>query len=98
MLTDVSPAFPNTRMQAYYNENDILRGYYIYPVDGCVLHTKNFDKCVIDEETMEETGDILIGYTRSSVMVGYNYDFKTNPFNIYAVPETELPDDGIEIM
>lgn len=95
MYVDVTPVFENTTMQEYYNSANVLRGYRIYPCEGYVLHTNSYDTPVIDEETMEETGEILLGYTRGDIMVGYNYNFETNPFEIYAVLESEVPAEQI---
>ena len=94
MTVDVTPVFENTTMQAYYNSSNVLRGYYISPCEGYVLHTSNYDTPVFDEEG-NETGEIALGYTRGTISIGYNYNFETNPFNIYAVLESEVPADQI---
>lgn len=92
---EVDPYFENTTMQACYNENNVLRVYKISPTEGYVLHIKGYDTPVIDEETMKETGEIRLGYTSSFTTVGYNYNFETNPSEIYAVLESSVPADQI---
>lgn len=95
MTVDVTPVYENTTMQAYYNSENVLRGYDIRPCEGYVLHSSGLDFPEVDEETMTETGTILLGYTRGLVTVGYNYDFEANPRNIFAVLESEVPADQI---
>ena len=89
MLIDVTPYFENTTMQESYNSSNKLIGYCIYPCEGYVLHTSSYDEPVIDEETGKETGEIILGYIDSYVMLTRNYDFEANPLNIYAVLESE---------
>lgn len=95
MLVDVTPVYENTTMQAYYNNENVLRAYYISPCEGYVLHSTSLDFPEFDEETMTETGVILEGYTRSVSTVPYNYDFEANPKQIYAKLESEVPADQI---
>lgn len=92
---DVTPYYDNTTMQAYYNNNNVLTAYYIRPIEGYVLHDNQFDTHVIDENTLEETGEIILGYTRAVISVGYNYDFEANPRELYAVPESSISGDQI---
>lgn len=92
---DVESRFENTTMQAYYNGNNELRAYFITPNEGYVIHTNSYDTPVLDEETGEETGETLLGYTTGTISVGYNYNFEENPFEIYAVLRTEVPEDQI---
>lgn len=84
MTIDVTPIFENTTMQAYYNSENVLRGYDIRPCEGYVLHSKKRDYPEVDEETMMETGRIKKGYTDGLISVGFNYDFEVNPDEIYA--------------
>lgn len=92
---EMEPYFENTTMLAYYNNSNELRAYRITPKEGYVLHTKNFDIPVIDEETGEETGATIPGYTPATISVGYNYNFEENPFEIYAVLRSEVPENQI---
>lgn len=94
---DVTPIYENTTMQAYYNNSNVLRSYYIAPIEGYVLHHTSYDTEVIDEATGEPTGEIILGYIPypASVTVGYNYDFEANPKQIYAVPADTVPENQI---
>ena len=71
MSSNVS--IPNTDIVA----NNAGTHYYITPNSGYVLHDKNYDYPIYDEETLEETGTVL-GYRRTTASVGIaNYDFTT---------------------
>lgn len=93
----VTPIFENTTMNAYYNSSNVLRSYFIAPIEGYVLHDTNLDQPVFDEETGEETGKIMLGYISypASLTVMYNYDFTANPRQIYAVPANTVPENQI---
>ena len=96
MYVDVTPYYENTRQQAYYNNTtNELRFYEIAPVDGYVLHDQTLDTPEFDEELMEETGNILPGYTPGSITVPHNYNFEANPRQIYAVLRTTVPENQI---
>lgn len=94
MLRDVTPYFENTTMQAYYNNDGMLLSYRIHAADGYVIHDKETDAPILDPDTLEETGEIMLGYCYQ-LSVGFNYDFEANPREIYAVPENEVPADSI---
>ena len=82
---DTTPIIPNTTMQmSTYT-------YFIAPAEGYVLHDsrKDWTDIVDGEEVLIE------GYTRYGGTVPLNYDFEANPFNIYAVLESEVPADQI---
>lgn len=93
----VTPIYENTTMKAYYNSSNVLRSYFIAPIEGYVLHDNSYDSEVIDPETLEPTGEILKGYIPypASVTVGYNYDFTANQREIYAVPADTVPENQI---
>lgn len=93
----VTPVYENTTMEAYYNSSNVLRSYYITPIEGYVLHSTGYDTEVFDEETGEPTGEIIPGYIPypAYVSVGYNYDFDANPRQIYAVPQDTVPENQI---
>lgn len=81
---DTTPIIPNTTMQmSTYT-------YFIAPAEGYVLHDNRNDYPSFEDETI-----IIEGYTRYGVTVPLNYDFEANPFNIYAVLESEVPADQI---
>lgn len=96
-LVNVTPIIENTTMKASYNDADVLRTYRIYPNEGYVLHDNQYDQPVYDEETGEETGEIMLGYIPypSFVGVAYNYDFTANPRQLYCVPADTVPEDQI---
>ena len=91
----VTPIYENTTMEAYYNSSNVLRSYYIAPVEGYALHASRYDFEEFDEETGEPTGNIIEGFTTYSITVGFNYDFETNPENIYAKPIDDIPENQI---
>lgn len=96
MLVDVTPVFENTTMKASYNDmTNALIGYYVYPCEGYVLHSTTLDDPVYDEETGEETGEVILGYRDSFVALTRNYNFETNPLEIYAVLKSSVPADRI---
>lgn len=95
MLVDVTPVFENTTMKASYSNSNVLIGYFVYPCEGYVLHSSSYDEPIIDEETGLETGEVMLGYIDSSVGLTRNYNFETNPLNIYAVLRNEVPADRI---
>lgn len=92
----VTPIYENTTMNAYYNSSNVLRSYFIAPVEGYVLHDTRYDLPAFDDEG-NETGEIIKGYLPypSSVTVMANYDFVANPREIYAVPVDSVPADQI---
>lgn len=77
--------FENTNTRGCFNDDGELIAYHITPDDDYVLHTKFYDTPVIDEKTLEETGEVIKGYTDSYIVIRSNYDFKTNSYDIYAV-------------
>jgi hypothetical protein len=94
---DVNAVYENTTMKAYYNNSNVLTAYRIYPNEGYVLHDNSYDQPVFDEETGEETGEIMLGYIPypAFVTVGYNYDFTANPRQLYCVPADTVPENQI---
>ena len=90
----VEARIPNTRMEAYYNTSNVLRKYYIYPIEGYALHSNYYDAPILDEFG-NETGEILQMFTTAYTTVVANYDFDANPDNIFAVPLSELDEDQL---
>lgn len=90
----VEAIIPNTRMEAYYNASNVLRKYYIYPLEGYGLHHNAYDEPILDEEG-NETGEVLQRFTTAFTTVVYNYDFEANPDNIFAVPLSELDENQL---
>ena len=77
----------NTIMQKNFKDG-VPTTYYITPVEGYVLHDKVYDSPAVDEVTYEETGEIILGYRRTTASCSVNYDFIENPREFYAVAET----------
>ena len=71
------PVIENTTVEPRYNGSNELIAYRITPNEGYVIHTTNYDTPVYDEETMTETGEILLGFTSAFIQIGYTYNFDT---------------------
>lgn len=91
----VEAIIPNTRMEAYYNSDNVLRRYYIYPAEGYALHHKLYDEEVVDEETLEPTGEVIQRFTTAFTTVVADYDFVANPDELFTVPLSELDEDQL---
>lgn len=90
--------FPNTTATEYYHSSTgRFLGWNVTADPGYVLHEITHDMDVIDEETGLPTGEVILGYTRATIFVGWNYDFENNPRQIYAVLESEIPDPENQI-
>lgn len=92
MYREINPLIENTRCEERIDDKTgALISYRIYPLDGYKLHENSLDEQILDENTMEETGEVRLGYTKSFVTAGRKYDFKKNLRKIYAVKdETEV--------
>lgn len=84
----------NTTMQKFINSSGRHTQYIITPNSGYVLHDSRLDTPVFDEN-MEETGEVILGYTEGNVSVSVSYDFTANPYNLYAVLRSEVPENQI---
>lgn len=85
MYKEIKPLIENTICEAREIDGGIVY-YKVRPEDGYKLHEKGLDMPIIDDETGKETGKIQCGYTTAFTTVGANYDWETNPRQIYAVP------------
>ena len=75
MIKMEKPIIDNTEMFECKDDNtEELLYYHIYPQDGYKLHEKSRDEVVVDEKTMEETGEIKLGYTQGVVKALANYE------------------------
>lgn len=92
--TPVEAIIPNTRMEAYYNTSNVLRKYYIYPLEGYALHDNAYDEPILDAQG-NETGEVLQRFTTAFTTVPYNYDFEVNPDNIFTKPLSELGENQL---
>lgn len=93
---DTTPCYENTVMKEIRNNENVLTGYDIGPVDGYVIHNRALDEYEYDHETFEEKELIRRGFSPSSCSVGSEYDFDTNPDEIYAIKRDAVGEnDGI---
>lgn len=90
----VEAIIPNTRMEAYYNASNVLRKYYIYPLEGYGLHHNGYDEHILDEQG-NETGEVLQRFTTAFTTVVANYDFEANPENIFTKLLSELDENQL---
>lgn len=90
----VEAIIPNTRMEAYYNASNVLRKYYIYPLEGYGLHHNGYDEPILDEEG-NETGEVIQRFTTAFTTVVANYDFVANPNNIFTKLLSELDENQL---
>lgn len=84
-----------------------ITGYRVAPNEGYVLHDKNLDTEVMDEETMMPTGEVRLGYRSYPLFCGVqpNYDFDNTKImdgytaygnrEFFARPASEVPADQI---
>lgn len=93
---DVNAIIENTSMKASYRENGTLIDYRIYPNEGYLLHDKFTDFEVYDERGMP-TGEIKQGFIPypSFLSVWGNYNWETNPLELFTVPQGTIPEDQI---
>ena len=75
--------------------NGVHRSYVIGANEGYVLHDNTLDAPEIDENTYEETGNIILGYTVGTTSCAPNYDWTANPREFYAVLRSEVPENQI---
>ena len=92
---EIKSCYENTIMHEIRNLNDELTGYDIAPIDGYVLHNVVLDKRKYNPKTKEFDEEITLGYSPSSCSVQSNYDFDTNPNDIYAVKKASVGSNGV---
>jgi hypothetical protein len=91
---------PNLDIVAYYNENNELQGYEVYPLEGYVVRIYALDEYQTDENgnfVLDENGNkILVRPWRiwGGATAVKTYDWTTNPKGFAA----ELYEEGMEIM
>lgn len=91
-LEDMDTLVENTTMQKIYRDG-VHRQYSITPTAGYVLHDKRCDWTEEDPMTGEEI--TILGYASGTVSCAASYDFASNPWEFYAVPEGSVPADQI---
>lgn len=87
------PVIENATVTPIYNSDNEIGGYTITPNDGYVIHTKNYDEEVVDEETFEPTGEIILGFVRAPISLVRNYNFST----VVAGTYTYTDENGMEV-
>lgn len=80
--------YENTTMREIRNNDNVLMGYDIAPIEGYVLHNSAFDH-------YEETVLISRGYSPSSSSVESDYDFEANPYEIYAIEKDSIGENDV---
>ena len=85
MFETVTTKIANTTMEQFINSNGERTFYRIKAVEGYVLHTKGLDREIKDEDG--NTIATQKGYTKGYVTCAPNYDFATNPRELFAVAE-----------
>ena len=75
---------PNATVNKIYVDGEHTQ-FEIIPDKGFKLHDARLDTEEFDEETLEFTGNIIKGFKTKGVTVRYDYDFDSNPIEIYAV-------------
>lgn len=85
MFKRIKTKIEHAKFETYTDENGNVLWYRISPNEGYKLHEVTLDEEVCDEETLESTGEIRLGFTTSYVTAGAGYDFEMNEREIYAV-------------
>lgn len=72
---------PNTNMKKYINSSGVFRTYNITPIEGYVLHDREYD--IVEYDVDPITGEEIevsrrLGYRTTTASCGYNYDFSTS--------------------
>ena len=72
---------PNTNMKKYINSSGVFRTYNITPIEGYVLHDREYD--IVENDIDPITGEVIeisrrLGYRTTTASCGYNYDFSTS--------------------
>lgn len=71
------------------------RQYELTANEGYVLHDNMLDTVVINPDTLEPTGEVILGYYAGTRSVAVSYDFAANPREFYAAFESSVPADQI---
>jgi hypothetical protein len=86
------PNIENATIVPFYNNSGVHTRYRISPNDGYVLHDKRSDYTDFDEYGNET---LVLGYIEGTVSVRADYDFVANPYELYAVLRSEVPENQI---
>ena len=88
MYKSVEPLLENTICEAR-EVNGVIVSYKMTPSEGYKLHESTLDEPLLNEETLEETGKIKLGYTKSSITLSASYDWEANTRKIYVKPDSD---------
>jgi hypothetical protein len=84
----------NTTMQKRLLDG-VHKQYLITANEGYVLHDQLLDHEVLDPDSGEPTGEIILRYYQGTRTVAASYDFVANPREFYAVLRSAVPEDNI---
>ena len=96
---DVNPTLiENTTMKKKLLDG-VFKVYTVKANDGYILHDNNCDTPAYDEETLKETGEIILGFRPSTYTAtcAANYDFTANPRGFYTIPQSENSEGDITL-
>lgn len=82
MYIQTEPLIENTICEVRV-EDDTIVSYKMSPAEGYKLHEITLDAPKTDSEGNEIAGEIILGYTKSYITIGPNYDFDINERQIY---------------
>jgi hypothetical protein len=89
MFKRIKTKIEHATTKAKYDADGNILWYQLSPNEGYKLHEITLDEEVCDEETLEPTGEIKLGFTESYVTAGADYDFEKNDRQIYVVAKEE---------
>lgn len=92
---EIEARYENTTMREIRNNDNVLTGYDISPIDRYVIHNAALDTYEYDPETGEQKELLTKGYSTSSCSIVPNYDFDENPDEIYAIKKDAVGEDGV---
>lgn len=84
MYKAIESKLKNTMFEARTDESGKIISYRISPDRGYKLHEVTLDEALFDENG-NETGKVRLGFTKSYITAGANYDFYKNERQIYAM-------------
>lgn len=87
MYKEIEPKIENTIFEERVVDDKVL-SYRVRPIDGYKLHEITLDSPLF-ENGIEVEGKIKLGYTKSYITIGANYNFSQNNRQIYTKPDSE---------
>lgn len=86
MYKPIESLTDNTLCEAREKDGKVV-SYRISPAEGYKLHHKTYDMPITENGI--KTNKIKRGYTTRFITMGVNYNWETNPKQIYAIPINE---------